>query len=526
MRLKRLITSLFVILSLSLSLVSATGYEATVSRAVEIGAVDPADEALIDSFVEYFKLLAAVPRQSKHEKAISDYLKGWFEDLGYTVRQNEANNLYFDIPATPGKENLPLVALQAHMDMVCIAEDGKDYDPQKDPIKIIVDKEKGIMTADGTSLGGDDGAGVVTLMMVAQGKVESHGPLRIIITTDEEVDMTGALAVTKEDLAGVKYLINVDAEESDMVIISSAAGGKAELTAKPKTKSSKKKVVKRIKLTGLAGGHSGVMIHKGLCNANVEMASALKSIGKKIKYDLVSFRGGTADNAIPDKAEAVIRIDSKSLKKLTSQVKTIQNNLKKKYKGIENEQNIKLTVSKGKGTKKVIGDKQRNALLAYMTGVPNGVYSMSKDQEGLVESSLNLGVVAVNTQAITMIQSIRSSVSEKLDELFQKIKTFAKKASLSVETSKGAKAWPVKADSELRPIVEKSYREVTGGEEIRALGVHGGLECGTFSELIPGLDMVSIGPDVKDVHTPAETLYLNTLPKFIKLVKKILENVQ
>ena len=525
MRLKRIITSLFVIMSLSLSLVSATGY-VSVSKAAEFGAVDPADEALIDDFVEYFKLLAAVPRQSKHEKAISDYLKGWFENLGYTVRQNEANDLFFDIPATPGKEDLPLAAVQAHMDMVCIAEDGKAYDPQKDPIKIIVDKEKGIMTADGTSLGGDDGAGVVTIMMIAQGKIESHGPLRIILTTDEEVDTSGAQVVTKEDLEGVKYLINVDAEESDMVIISSASAGKATLTRKPQTKKSKRKLVKKITLSGLAGGHSGVMIHKGLCNANIAMASALKSIGKKIKYDLVSFQGGTADNAIPSKAEAVIRIDSKSQKKLTSTIKSIRNNLKKKYKGIEDEKSIKLTISKGTSAKKAITDKQRDSLLTYITGVPNGVYTMSKDQEGLVESSLNLGVVTMNTKNICIIQNVRSSAPEKEEELFGKIKTFAKKASLSVTIYKGAKAWPVKADSELLPIVKEAYREVTGGEEIRAIGVHGGLECGTFSELMPELDMVSIGPDVVDVHSPAETLYLNTLPKFIKLVKKVLENIK
>ena len=521
MRLKRVFTPLFLTLALLLSSLSPGGYQDTVSMAAET-VTTGSDEALIDEFVEYFKLLAAIPRQSKHEKAISDYLKSWMEDLGYTVRQNEANDLFFDIPATPGKEGLPLVALQAHMDMVCVAEKGKVYDPQKDPIQIIVDKEKGIMTADGTSLGADDGAGVVTLMMIAKGKVESHGPLRIILTTDEDGDMTGVQAVKKEDLEGVKYLINVDSEESDSVTISSAAGGKILHTQTPQTKKSGKKIVKKIQLSGLAGGHSGLKINAGLCNGIIAMASSLKSIGKKMKYDLVSFQGGTAENAIPNKAEAVIRIDAKSQKKLTSTVKTLNNNLKKEYK--ETEKNLKLTVSKGKGSKKAIADKQRDKLLSYICSVPNGVFTMSKELPDLVESSSNLGIVDINKQNINIAEGYRSSSVDKLDELLQKIKTIAKKAGLSVNIIKGASAWPVKADSTLLPIIQDAYRTVSG-TDIKVMAVHGGLECGTFSELMPELDMVSIGPDVLHAHSTEETLDLKTLPKFINLVRCVLEKL-
>ena len=515
---KRYLSSVL-ILSMLFSLFAVPGMGVAATDNEEVSG----DVKIIDEFVEKFGLLAAIPRKSQHEKAVSDFLKNWMEDLGYTVRQNEKNDLIFDIPATPGMESFPLVGLQAHMDMVCVAKEGKKYDPLKDPIKPVIDREKGVMTADGTSLGADDGAGVVMIMMIAEGKLVSHGPLRIFLTTDEEGEMSGVLALTKEDVEGVKYLINVDGEESDTAIISSAADIHVAVSRKPKAVKPKKKAAKKITLSGLLGGHSGMMIDKGRCNGNIALAKLLTKLTKKMSYEMVSFHGGTADNAIPSKAEVVIQIAPKDEKELNSFIKKQRKELKKKYKGIE--KNLKLTVKKAKRTKKVLKNSHTKSVLTYAVKVPDGVYTMSKDIEGLVESSSNLGMMDADIHSILLSHQTRSSSQEKLDELQKKMEDLAKSQKLSTSVEKNSRAWPVKTDSTLVPLVASEYEKLTG-EEMKEIAVHAGLECGAFCELSPELDMVSIGPDVTNVHSPEETLYLNSIPKTYHLIEAVLSGIK
>ncbi|MBO4396453.1 MAG: beta-Ala-His dipeptidase [Eubacterium sp.] len=480
--------------------------------------MDSKDEKLIDDFIEAFKLLAAVPRQSKHEKTISDSLKKWIENNGYNVVQNEANDLIYDIPATSGCEGLPLVGLQAHIDMVCVAEEGKVFDPLTDPIEPIIDRERGTMTANGTSLGADDGAGVVLIMMITQGRIASHGPLRVFLTTDEEEDMTGVLSIKEEDIAGVKYLINIDGEQSNTVMISSAADMRVTTTQKPKMIKSKKKSARKITISGLLGGHSGVMINEGRCNGNIALADTLTTLRKSVPFDLVSFHGGTAENAIPDKAEAVIQIRPADEKKLDSIVKKQLSTLKKKYNGIETS--INLFVEKTKRSKKALKKSVTNSFLKYATEVIDGVYTMSTAIEGLVESSSNLGRMDASEKEVSMIQLVRSSSPDKLEEIRSKMEKLAKNINLSYTSQNGSRAWPVKTDSILVPKITTVYKELTGNDMI-ASAVHAGLECGAFSELDPELDIAGIGPDVVDVHSPKETLYLNSIP----IVFNLLENV-
>ncbi|MBR5376401.1 MAG: beta-Ala-His dipeptidase [Lachnospiraceae bacterium] len=479
---------------------------------------EASDEEVIEEVTENFLMLAETPRQSKHEKAISDKLKAWAEDLGYEVRQNKANDLIFDVGATEGLEDLPLVALQAHIDMVCVADDGVDFDPQKDAIKVLIDKDEGTMTAAGTTLGADDGSGVAMIMSIVEGRME-HGPLRVIFTTDEEVEMTGALAITSEDLKGVKYLINIDSEESDVVTVSSAASSAIRVEEEPELKDAEKDTALMISISNLLGGHSGIMINEGRCNGIIAVAGVLLKLSDKVPFELASFNGGIAHNAIPAKAEAVILVDKKDKAEVEKFVEEAQKELRKEYDGIEED--LTLSVDECEKPGKVYDEKQAKSVLDYITGSINGVYTMSEDVEGLVESSANLGQITMDEKGIVIVQMPRSSSEEKLEEINEFQKELAKKNGLDIDVKNDTKPWPVKADSKLVPRIQEIYKE-QNGEEISVEGIHAGLECGAFSELVDGLDMVSIGPDIYGAHSPDETLYLKSIPKVWHLLEDLL----
>ncbi|MBO4373486.1 MAG: beta-Ala-His dipeptidase [Lachnospiraceae bacterium] len=480
------------------------------------------DDAIIENVVDNFMILAAVPRQSKHEKEISDRLKAWAEDLGYDVRQNKANDLIFDVPATEGLEDLPLTALQAHMDMVCVAEKGVDFDPENDDIKVVVDREAGTMTTGGTTtLGSDDGAGVAVIMSIVEGGMK-HGPLRVILTTDEEVDMTGALAITSKDLEGVKYLINIDSEASDTVTISSAAGGSIVVYDKPVLTDASKDSALKINISGLVGGHSGVMINEGRCNAIVTIAGLLSELSDTVPFELASITGGVAQNAIPAECEAVILVDKKDEAEVKDYIDEAEKELKKEYKGIE--ENLAVSVSGCDRPDEVLDDRQTKSILDFITGSINGVYTMSKDVESFVESSSNIGVINVGDKSVDIEAMYRSSSEEKMEEIAGFQEKLAKKTGLPIDIDVDAKPWPIKTDSVLVPRIQEIYK-AQNGEDIKVEAIHAGLECGVFAELSEDLDMVSIGPDVVGAHSPEETLYIDSIPKIWHLLEELLSNI-
>ena len=476
------------------------------------------DRQIVKRFVDEFQLIAAIPRPTKHEQAVSDFLKGWAEERGYAVRQNEVYDLIFDVPATEGYEALPLTALQAHMDMVCIGEDGKDYDPQRDPITVQFDLDKGIMTADGTSLGADDGAGVAMIMAIVDDGMD-HGPLRVIFTVDEEVDMTGAMAITAEDLDGVKYLVNIDSEESDTVTISTAADATIIASETPSMAPSSGNTALQIKLSGLKGGHSGIMIGEGRCNGIIAIGETLAQLKESVPFGLVSLTGGRADNAIPDSAEAVIVVGSEDQEAVRAFIMERETQLKDEYQGIEDS--ISLSVSEADTAPEVLEATQVEAVLDYVTRSMDGVNTMSAEIEGLVESSSNMGIITVGADEITIRQMPRSSVGDRLTEIEDYQKKLGAECGLNVTVIEGSRPWPVKEDSRIVPKIQEIYKALTG-EDIQVVALHAALECGAFSELSPQLDMASIGPDLTDVHSPDETLYLASVAKVWHLLEELL----
>ena len=480
------------------------------------------DQAVIDEIVADFEKLAAIPRKSGHEQAVSDMLKEWAEDRGLDVKQNEVNDLIFDVPATEGYEEEPLTCLQAHIDMVCVARDGVDYDPLRDPVKTVINEENMTMTADGTSLGADDGIGVAMIMAIAEGKMD-HGPLRVILTTDEEEGFTGVMAIRPEDLEGVRYLLNIDSEVSDTLIVSSAAGSNVIASAEPVMTAAEGGEYVQVEISGLSGGHSGQTIHEGRCNGIIELCRLLRDIREQVPCGIVSIKGGQADNAIPDKAAAVICIAAEDREAVTDLVLKREKEINEKYKGVEND--VKIKVSRGAESDQVLDGAQADGILTYVTESVDGVYSMSEEVEGLVESSSNIGRIDVSRDIIEIRQLPRSSSDEKLNEIHEHQKELGEKTGLEVTVIYDTKAWPVDPDSVLAKQIPEIYKE-QNGKDMTVTGLHAGLECAEFFRIDPSIDMVSIGPDIDDVHSPDELVHLDSIPVTWNILRELLVSLK
>ena len=383
------------------------------------------DTEIIDSVVDNFLQIAKVPRPSHHEEKISQFLMDWATYQGLNPVRDDYNNVMFEIPATKGMEDIPLGILQGHMDMVVAVKQGKDFDPLNDPITVIRDDVSGILTANGTSLGADDGIGLAIIMAVIQGKMP-HGKLRIIITVDEEDGMEGAFHMSSSWLEGASFLINIDNEFSEQILVSTAAGDSINANKKVEYQNASGNKAIQVEISNLKGGHSGVEIDKGRLNGIIGLAKFLKDLNTQgVNYELSSFEGGTASNAIPTEAKSILVINSTNLNTVKQKMETYCKALNETYKKIENE--IICTVTELNTIPKIVSSTERNNLINFVTEVIDGVYTMSEDMEGLVESSSNLGIVKITplSESLEIITYIRSSNAEKETEIINQQKNLA-----------------------------------------------------------------------------------------------------
>lgn len=525
---KKGVAFLLITMLLSATLLSACTSEkqneSEQPKATETKQDIPADDAeIIEAFYANFLKLAAIPRPSHHEEKISRFLYDWAVDKGYDAVQDDSLNVMFDVPATSGKEDLPLVALQVHMDMVAVGRDGSDFDPLNDPIKVIRDDKAGTLTADGTSLGADDGAGISIILTMLESDAE-HGPLRVIITTNEEDGLTGTFQMDPEWVKAPKYLINVDGEESTSVTVSTASGDIVSGSKDVETMAPRGNTALAVRISGLKGGHSGVEIDKRRCNATVALAAFLKQLSEQnLAYDIASVKGGTAPNAIPNSASCVLVADKESKDIIVSSAKSYLEKLRTDYKGIEED--IQLTVRDADMPASVISAQDADDAVYQITNIIDGIHTMSSDKEGLVESSSNLGVFSLSDKGSNFITCVRSSVNEKRKQILDEQLSLAKKCGYTVKTEKTADPWPYDPDNKLMDIASKVYKELNG-TDVDLIAVHAGLECGSYAVYNPDLMMICFGPDIRDVHSPQETLTLRSVPKVYKLLKGILLQVQ
>ena len=476
-------------------------------------------EAIIDGVLEEFSQLARIPRQSGHEKAVSDYLVKAFSDIGCEVHQDEVNNVIADLPATAGKESAPMIILQGHMDMVCVADHGVNYDPLKDPIKLVRDEK--FLSADGTSLGADDGIGVAEALYIMK-NLKSHGPLRAIITVDEEQGMTGAVHLDAKYLKDAQYLINCDSENYDELTVGSAGSVNIDFNRKLTYSAPQGNKAYKIHLKGLLGGHSGMEINKGRANAIRIMAILLNALDEAgISYELASFTGGKARNSIPAEAEVVISTMAEA-QVIQEVIDAERDSCLDKYGAVDNNIEFDLTAAQ---PRRVMSEADRDSIIRLLISLHSGVYAMSQVVPGLVETSANIGMVKLKDGEVLSIACLpRSSNDAKIGEFILQADILAQMTGFTAVIDKQTPGWKENQNSKLAKVMLEVF-EAQNGIPMKVETIHAGLECGYHVMKNPELDVVSIGVNTFDIHSPKERVELATIPPQIKLIVETMDRL-
>lgn len=451
--------------------------------------------------MKFFEDISEIPRGSKNEREISDYLVKFAKDRELEVIQDEFFNVIIKKPASLGYEHVPSMIIQGHMDMVCEKNQDTEHDFIKDPLKLrIVD---GNIKATGTTLGADNGIAVAFALAVLDSNDLAHPQLEVLITSDEEMGMTGAQNLDTSLLKS-KTLINIDTEEEGELYVSCAGGARGIFEIPVNFERTSNKGI-HIKLRGLQGGHSGAEAHLQRGNANKLLGRVLEALNNEITINLAFINGGSKDNAIPREADAILSTDNlEKLKEILAKYNEIFKNEYRVSDGniyLEFEEVPVTEVFDKESTARVI-----NAIVLH----PNGVKSMSLDIEGLVESSLNLGVITNKDSKVFLNSAIRSSVLSLKLAIIEELKTLAKVLNVSFIDNAHYPAWQYRENSKIRATFEAVYEKLNGKKpEIKA--IHAGLECGLFDEKFEDLDMISFGPDIRGAHTPEESVNIKSI---------------
>ena len=470
----------------------------------------------------YFYDITQIPRPSKKEEAILSYLLRFAKKHNLESKQDKAGNILITKEATSGKEKLPTIILQSHVDMVCEKNSDVEHDFDKDPIETIIKGDW--VTANGTTLGADNGIGVAAELAILASDDISHGKIEALFTVDEETGLTGANSLKRDFLTG-SLLINLDTEEEGEIYIGCAGGKGTTAYFEYKEKDSPKKYFWfKVYVKGLRGGHSGSDIEKGFGNANKILSRFLHSINRK-KYGMLlsEIKGGNLHNAIPREAYAVLGVKSKHKEdirvKLNHFLADVQDELK------QTEPNVDIQMESVKTPSKVLKKGTTERLIQALIACPHGVIGMSNDIRGLVETSTNLASIKMLTDnRIEVGTSQRSSVDSQKKYVIDMVSSVFKLAKATVVHNDGYPGWQPNPDSELLKVAKKEYKSLYN-KNAKVKAIHAGLECGLFLEKYPNLDMISIGPDMTDVHSPDEKMKISSVGKFWDFLVKILENL-
>ncbi len=471
---------------------------------------------------KYFYENSQFPRASKKEEKICAYLMDFAKEHNLEAKQDKAGNVLITKPATKGKENVPTIILQSHVDMVCEKNSDVEHDFDNDPIETIIDGDW--VRANGTTLGADNGIGVAAQLAVLASDDLSHGKIEALFTVDEETGLTGANSLEEEFFTG-DILLNLDTEEEGEIYIG-CAGGKG---TKAYFKYEKKQAPKnyfwfKVQVKGLRGGHSGGDIHKGLGNANKILNRYLYSLlDERYKMRLAEIDGGNLHNAIPREAYAVVGVKQKYKEDVRVKLNLFLAKVQNEYKNIE--PNLDIHLETVVTPVEVIKRGTMKNLIRALYACPHGVIAMSQDIEGLVETSTNLASIKMQEgNIIEITTSQRSSVESSKEDIVNMVSAVFNLAGAKVVNSDGYPGWQPNPNSNILNHAKSEYFKLFNVEpKIKA--IHAGLECGLFLEKYPNLDMISIGPDVIDVHSPDEKMKISSVPKFWNYLIKILENI-
>ncbi|MBQ7341433.1 MAG: aminoacyl-histidine dipeptidase [Oscillospiraceae bacterium] len=464
----------------------------------------------------YFEKICSMPHGSGNTKQISDYLKSFAMEQGIPYVQDELNNILMFAEGTPGYEDHAPVILQGHMDMVCDKDADCTIDMDTEGLDIVHDGE--YVFAKGTTLGGDDGIALAYILALLADKTIPHPPIEAIITVDEETGMYGAAGIDLSKLKG-RTLINIDSEEEGIFTVACAGGARATISLPAERRAVYGPCV-RLTVEGLQGGHSGVEIHKNRANANKIMGLLLQRIQEKMPICITSLVGGAKDNAIAHSSQVTLVALGNELDCINEIMASLQQEIRSQYEE-------PAAVIRGENVDALGG----NAMTAECTAraikllqeVPNGVQAWSQDIEGLVQTSLNLGVMGLDDN-FHMTFAVRSSVNAEKRELLDTLKAIAEKYEAGYSETGDYPAWEYRKDSILRDTMVETYRQMYG-KEPEVVAIHAGLECGLLSEKLEGLDCVSIGPEMHDIHTSREKLGIASTERVWNYLQEVLKKL-
>ena len=450
-----------------------------------------------ESVFRYFEEICAIPHGSRNTKAISDYLVSFAKAHGLRYRQDESNNVVIFAPGTCGLEDHESVILQGHMDMVCEKDAGCPLDMAVDGLDVTHDGC--CIFAKGTTLGGDDGIAVAYALAILDDNTIAHPPLEVIITVDEEIGMLGAAAMDLADVKG-RTMLNLDSEDEGIFTVSCAGGATCTVSLNAERKAVYGPCV-RLSVEGLRGGHSGAEIHKNRANANKVMGDFLGRIQKLMPLCLTSFSGGSKDNAIPRACQATVVAMGIGLERINDIAAQLQQEVRETYD--EPEALVQAFDVDALGGNALTTAATAD-VISLLCAAPNGVQAYCPDMPELVQTSLNLGIAKLGDR-FTATFSVRSSVNAEKEGMITKLKELADFYNGTYSQSGTYPAWEFKKDSRLRDVMVPIYTRMFG-KEPKVLAIHAGLECGLLGDKLPGLDCVSIGPQMHDIHTSREKL--------------------
>ena len=470
---------------------------------------------------KYFHEITQVPRPSKKEGKIIAYLEKFAKEHGIEYKKDHVGNIVMIKPATPGYEDRVKVILQSHVDMVCEKNAGTQHDFDNDPIRTIIDGEW--LHADGTTLGADNGIGCAAQLALLASKDLEHGPIEALFTVDEETGMTGAFELKPGFLTG-KILINLDSEDEGELFIGCAGGKGLEATFSPQWQPAPAGLVwLRAAVSGLKGGHSGGEIHCGLGNANKILTRYLYSLERELgSWSLAEIAGGNLHNAIPREAHALIGVRPEDKAKAEQLLETLFKNVQAELKRVDPK--VRLELTEATAPSQVIDDKTKYGLVRSLYACPHGVLGMSHEMEDLVETSNNLASIKQRDGKIVVTTSQRSSTTSLRDSASEMVASAFELGGAQVALTDAYPGWKPNPESAILKASADAYRKLFG-KEAAVKAIHAGLECGLILDVYPDLDMVSFGPTLRDVHSPAERIEIKTVDLWWRHLLEVLKEI-
>ena len=465
----------------------------------------------------FFEDLCRIPHGSGDTKAISDYCAAFARERGLRYIQDKSNNIIIFQDGTPGYENHPTVILQGHMDMVCAKEPDVEFDFSRDPLRLKT--ADGFVSASGTTLGGDDGIAVAYALAVLDDPAIPHPPLEAVFTVDEEVGLLGAAALDCSVLRG-RVLLNMDSETEGVLTVGCAGGLRSD-TVLPVCAGHGCGICCSLTLSGFSGGHSGADIHLGRGNTNVLLGEILQILTSKYVLQLQSLEGGKQDNAIPTYTRASFLLPAEDRDAARADIEAWWSKTKARF--AQADPNCAISYADGGevcGTAFSPEDSRKMAEL--IAALPNGVQVMSRDIPGLVESSMNLGIVSLQPDSLHLTVSVRSSVNSEKERMREQLADIARQFGADFSCRGEYPAWEYRKDSPLRETMVEIFTKQYGKPPV-VEAIHAGLECGLFSDKLPGLDCVSFGPDILEIHTPRERLPIDSVQRAWTFLLAVLE---